>query len=610
LNSWRSMRSLSVLWGDSRCVLKAGKENVMRVTCNDCRIETTVLSIEDGSTHCAQCGKELTLLTDESSQTATFQVREDQLADDGDEVPESIGKYRVIRKVAQGGCGVVYLGRDDQLACNVAIKVPRVQNDQMASMMIQEARTLAQLRHANIVRVLAAEKTESGEVYIVMDWIAGKTLREWMAAGNRTVDECIGIISQVADAIHKAHKEGFVHRDLKPSNILLDEDGVPFVTDFGLALSEATQHQHRDEFAGTVAYMSPEQIRAESQYLDGRTDVWALGVMLYEMVGKRRPFVGAPAQVADEICNREPKPLRLLNEKIPPELEEIVKGCLTKTIDKRTSTAEQLATELRRIQTVTSSSPRSLSGNAKVLGVLVACFALTAYLFISNSKDPPEPSSAAPGVEQGTDPGNLSSERNLVVGKWNKLLDRSLQRLAWPGKETGSRLIEETELENLTAIANGVGLLRAGEISHQDCRIVITANQPDWNGGFGIFYGMVSTDTGYRYERIELSSVRERGADRHFWLNRYVVNCNKSFQLIGSDAIGGVPLGPPGQKKHDLVLVFTEGELTSVLWDGDKVHGLMTRTREDILPMAVVGGFGLFITDTTADFSQFRLFID
>jgi WD40 repeat protein len=154
------------------------------------------------------------------------------------------------------------------------------------------------------------------------------------------------LLATVADALHYAHHRGFVHRDLKPSNILIDRFGRPHVGDFGLAIHEDRQRSHKGECAGTPSYMAPEQVRGESHQLDGRTDIWSAGVILYEMLTKRRPFRGDREELFEDILKRDPKPPRQIDDTIPPELERICLKCLAKKTTDRFSTAADLARAL------------------------------------------------------------------------------------------------------------------------------------------------------------------------------------------------------------------------------------------------------------------------
>jgi serine/threonine protein kinase len=163
--------------------------------------------------------------------------------------------------------------------------------------------------------------------------------------------EAAALLATVAEAVHFAHRRGFVHRDLKPGNILLDAQRQPHVVDFGLAVHESTQSQRAGHVGGTPFFMAPEQVRGETQWLDGRADVWALGVILYELLTGRRPFqAGTRAALAEEIERRDPKPPRQIAAAVPEALERICLRCLAKRPADRYATAKDLAHALRQWQ--------------------------------------------------------------------------------------------------------------------------------------------------------------------------------------------------------------------------------------------------------------------
>jgi len=275
------------------------------------------------------------------------------LAGDQLDHPTKIGRYRVCRVLGRGAFGTVYLADDPELDRPVAVKVPspgRFSSQQDTERFLEEAKFAAQLKHPGIVTV--HDVGRDGDLcYIVMEYVQGRTLQELMAAGERSPAQAAGLVARVADALHYAHKKGFVHRDLKPTKILIDDQGNPHVTDFGLAVSEDSQRLHAGQVAGTPAYMSPEQVRGETQHLDGRTDIWSLGVILYQLLTGRHPFWrGDAAECLDEIQHREPKPPRQIEDMIPPELEQIVLKCLAKRTTERYSTAGDLAADLRNRQ--------------------------------------------------------------------------------------------------------------------------------------------------------------------------------------------------------------------------------------------------------------------
>src|SRR5262245_22000033 len=249
----------------------------------------------------------------------------------GDSIPERFGRYAVTGLLGSGGFGTVYLARDEELGRFVAIKVPHrriLRSPQQVESFLAEARMAAGLGYPAIVQVYDIGRTEDGEVYVVFEYVEGRNLAEVLEAEPFSAARIAGLMVQIAEAAHHAHRAGLVHRDLKPSNILIDGQGRPHVADFGLALREELQQFRAGEIAGTPAYMAPEQIRGETHRLDGRTDVWALGVILYQGLLRRPPFTGRDrAGVFDAVLHREPRPPRQFDATLSRELDRICLKC-------------------------------------------------------------------------------------------------------------------------------------------------------------------------------------------------------------------------------------------------------------------------------------------
>jgi len=267
-----------------------------------------------------------------------------------DVVPTRIGRYQVDAVLGTGGFGVVCLARDTELDRKVALKFARTSRFRTRKEMddlIAEARTAAQLTHHSIVAVYDV-LLEGDVVAIIQQYIEGQDLASEMSQGSMAFERVADVTARISKAISFAHAKGFIHRDLKPANILLNLGGDPHIADFGLAIHESFQRRRRGEKSGTPRYMSPEQVRGESHRIDGRSDIWSIGVIMYEMLTKQRPFSGETrAELFDEIKNRDPKPPRQINTSIPVELERICLRCLGKSVSARYSNAADVSEDLR-----------------------------------------------------------------------------------------------------------------------------------------------------------------------------------------------------------------------------------------------------------------------
>jgi serine/threonine protein kinase len=261
---------------------------------------------------------------------------------------KTIGPYEVREEIGGGAMGVVYQALDTRLDRTVALKFlrPHLGTDDSASERFRlEARTVGGLEHPTLCTLHDIGEAEPGQLYLAMPLYDGETLQRRIARGPLPVEEAVGIAIQIARGLAKAHARGIIHRDIKPANVLVTGDGVVKILDFGIAKLAGVVLTGPSTVLGTLGYMSPEQ--AEGEPLDHRTDLWSLGVVLYEMLAGRRPFPGGtPSAVAEAILSGDPAPLSGVRPAIPGALDSILATALGKTPAMRYQSAQAFEREL------------------------------------------------------------------------------------------------------------------------------------------------------------------------------------------------------------------------------------------------------------------------
>ncbi len=266
-------------------------------------------------------------------------------------IGKTISHYRILEELGEGGMGMVYKAEDTKLRRTVALKFlpPRaLGSKEDRARFLHEAQAAAALSHANICTIHEIDEYD-GQSFIVMELVEGKSLKEKIESGPMRLDEAADVAVQAAEGLREAHAKGIVHRDIKPANIMIKDNGRIKVMDFGLAKAGGRTVLTRvDTTLGTCAYMSPEQARGG--VIDHRTDIWSLGIVLYEMVTGQRPFRGDYEQaVIYSIVNEEPEPVTSLRTGVPMELERIIKKCLEKDANNRYQGLADLITDLRQL---------------------------------------------------------------------------------------------------------------------------------------------------------------------------------------------------------------------------------------------------------------------
>lgn len=258
-----------------------------------------------------------------------------------------VAHFELVRVLGQGGFGAVWLARDMNLNRDVALKLPKDPDVRL----LHEAQTAARLRHPNIVAVYEVG-VENDRAYIASEYIDGETLKDELQRGRPTIERAVQVMISIAHAADHAHTQEVVHRDMKPANVMVDRQGKPFITDFGIAksVSEDETISLDGEIVGTIAYMAPEQASGQNSATDRRADVYAMGVMLFELLTEYRPFRGSAQGILFQKGNEDaPSPCTLVPS-LPKDLETICLKCLEREPEKRYQSARELADELTRFK--------------------------------------------------------------------------------------------------------------------------------------------------------------------------------------------------------------------------------------------------------------------
>ena len=320
-------------------------------------------------------------------------------------IGKTISHYKILEKLGEGGMGVVYKAEDIKLKRTVALKFlpPELTRDPEAKeRFIREAQAASSLQQNNICAIHDIDETSDGQLFIVMDCYKGKILKEKISGGPLGVGEVIHIAIQIAEGLDRAHEEGIVHRDIKPANIIITDRGEVKILDFGLAkLAGQAQLTKDSSTLGTVAYMSPEQLSGEE--VDQRTDIWSVGVVLYEMLTGQLPFTGEYEQaIVYSIINDEPgSPLNIKSE-LSFELNQIINKALKKNPQERYQNINELKSELDKLSLSNKSNyslretnkenSKKIHKNIKI-GLTVFIFIVVVgivYIFLSRYREPTE----------------------------------------------------------------------------------------------------------------------------------------------------------------------------------------------------------------------------
>lgn len=285
--------------------------------------------------------------------TQTFSLASQTPVDGAAPVLATIAHFELLARVGVGGFGTVWKARDTRLDRIVAVKVPRKEqlDPQDVENFLHEAKIAAQLSHPNIVRIFEVGR-DGDTVYLVSEFMKGKSLLQWSEERQLSTAEAVDLTITIFEALAEAHRMGVIHRDLKPQNILMDERGEPHITDFGLAkrLAADVTRTIDGKVMGTPAYMSPEQARGATSQTDQRTDLYSMGVVLFQLLTDELPFRGNLQRLIYHVIHDDPPRLRELDPTLPVDLETICMKLLEKEPARRYGSAREVADELRRFR--------------------------------------------------------------------------------------------------------------------------------------------------------------------------------------------------------------------------------------------------------------------
>lgn len=489
-----------------------------------------------------------------------------------------MGRYELQEPLGQGGFGSVWLARDPTLDRLVAIKMTRpdkVWLPEIVTDFIAEGRRLAQLRHPGIVSVFDVG-VEAGDVYIVSEFIDGGTLERRLELPFESTDkaraEAVELIAGVAEALHVAHSSGIVHRDIKPANILLDRQGRPHVTDFGIAASEQEQLEESASTLGTFAYMAPEQLRGDSHLADGRADIYSLGVLLYRMLTGKLPFLACGlVQHREVVLTRDARPPRSIVPEIDPGLERICLRCLAKLPQDRYTSVIDLARELRAtLATPVASTPRRIPTAARVMiGISIALLAVGMSFVLPRGvfqtgqvAQTPAVAGVVPGMPGAAVPQPALGQ-SFQVAKVQSF-ENPLGISEWSIEEHG---------QTLKIISSTFTPLELG-IANNDVDLDFRFLQPNREGRWGLLFGYGLTPDrtrarfqALRFQRLDTGELRISLGAFHW---KAEAPSSVSKEMYGSHVI---PWPAPGA--ISLAVQIRAGKLSAVMFDGKPLTELV-----------------------------------
>lgn len=587
------------------------------VRCEDTALQTTL---------CPNCGESLAgAISSFSTAELPTRVGGGRLTHGRREfsLPQRIGRYEIRGELGRGAFGRVLRAYDPETKREVALKIPRLERfgDDVDSQhakrkyvnkFLAEGRRTASLRHPGIVEVLeVGEEAETGWAYIAMELIEGETLHQRMRREpSLSRAEVARMIAEAAEAVHYAHNQRIYHCDLKPTNILLTPSGQAKVTDFGLAVHEDEQMLEEGQYAGTLPYMSPEQIEGHRHFLDGRTDVWSLGVMLYELLAGRRPFGvgGDDRQTRNAILHKDFTPLAQRTAQLPAAYDRIVAKCLEKRMADRYESSEKLARDLRSARRGEQFPWRYLRGRpaaivaSVALGLFLATAATAFFL----------PSRSALSVVPA--PGEFVIDSVATSGAPLSLLHHPLREYL-VRKEALPSWHQDHSAGWVTMKGRYLDVLELGSIRAPSYRLTLEMKSTDWVGLAGICLGIASPDEDGRASAAPFQAIWLQGDHTApCRLERAILHPlfdKPQTSILDVSRTRFVDVAIDRPDVHDtcrLEIDVQDGIVQAVRWNGQLLPGLVepqnAAARE--VPRAT-GGIGLINFRGATDYTRCTL---
>lgn len=503
------------------------------------------------------------------------------------DVPRSMGKYELKTLIGRGGFGEVWKAYDPDLKRYVALKFPRRDKHFTAEALKffrSEAQKMATLeRVPGIVPVYEAGEV-GGKVYIVSYLVQGQDLGKIYKRGELSHEEAAQIIAEVADTLHRAHLKNLFHRDVKLSNILIGDDKDIFLSDFGLCISEEEQLKEGRSTTGTYAYMAPEQVQGFSHRLDGRADIYGLGVVLYRLLTGRLPFVAdTPQEYLEQVLHREPRPPRSIKDEIPAELERICLKCLNKDIKDRYTTAADLAQELREWNAVRQEDSQAQKNKPLFVAMAVVLAGITIWFLprylipetIPPTQGPKRPPSAPPTA--ATDPNRIDVEVLIFP-------EKSADSIWQPLNEGGS----------LQVHSDWLSLLKLGETEDQ-VSLEADISQLKWTGQIGFFYGYQENIVkGFLQASYYVVEIVPEGDSKYRLVHSHKRHWIQNPSVVESDLLESARIGSIETRAVNLKIILSQITKCETFYNGDLMVWDQPALEQQYNAIDVSGSYGIY----------------